>query len=227
MAYSQNFVSLDGTTFTLNIGGVTPATSPKLSSEPIETQEDADTDMFMPVRTQSGYVRMMAEDNTTWRQFIPSSATAMPVTLYQGSTIRWQGYVQTGTYGTTYPAIYNEFELPLICGLSALDSFDVEVTGPADMVTLGQLLYYIFSKLTGLTYTFYFHASSSTENDIRALIAAKDDSRKPLREFGDIRVMQGRYGLYLKTPDGNYRLPKNTKPEELTEEACRKIIEKK
>ena len=184
MAYSQNFISLDGTTYTLNIGGVTPATSPKLSSEPIETQEDADTDMFMPVRTQSGYVRMMAEDNTTWRQFIPSSATAMPVTLYQGSTIRWQGYVQTGTYGTTYPAIYNEFELPLICGLSALDSFDVEVTGPADMVTLGQLLYYIFSKLTGLTYTFYFHASSSTENDIRAWLAYKLSWRNFLTENG-------------------------------------------
>ena len=184
MAYSQNFVSLDGTTFTLNIGGVTPATSPKLSSEPIETQEDADTDMFMPVRTQSGYVRMMAEDNTTWRAFIPSSATAMPVTLYQGSTIRWQGYVQTGTYGTTYPAIYNEFELPLICGLSALDSFDVEVTGPADMVTLGQLLYYIFSKLTGLTYTFYFHASSSTENDIRAWLGYKLSWRNFLTENG-------------------------------------------
>lgn len=184
MAYSQDFVSLDGTTYTLNIGGVTPATSPKLSSEPIETQEDADTDMFMPVRTQSGYVRMMAEDNTTWRAFIPSSATAMPVTLYQGSTIRWQGYVQTGTYGTTYPAIYNEFELPLICGLSALDSFDVEVTGPADMVTLGQLLYYIFSKLTGLTYTFYFHASSSTDNDIRAWLGYKLSWRNFLTENG-------------------------------------------
>lgn len=184
MAYTQNFVALDGTTFTLNIGGVTPATPPKLSSEPIETQEDADTDMFMPVRTQSGYVRMMAEDNTTWRQFIPSSATAMPVTLYQGSTIRWQGYVQTGTYGTTYPAVYNEFELPLICGLSALDSFDVEVTGPADMVTLGQLLYYIFSKLTGLTYTFYFHASSSTDNDIRTWLAYKLSWRNFLTENG-------------------------------------------
>lgn len=184
MAYTQNFVALDGTTYTLNIGGVTPATPPKLSSEPMETQEDADTDMFMPVRTQSGYVRMEAEDNTTWRQFIPSSATAMPVKLYQGSTIRWQGYVQTGTYGTTYPAIYNEFELPLICGLSALDSFDVEVTGPADMVTLGQLLYYIFSKLTGLTYTFYFHASSSTDNDIRAWLAYKLSWRNFLTENG-------------------------------------------
>jgi len=184
MAYQQNFVALDGTTYTLNIGGVTPATSPKLSSEPMETQEDADTDMFMPVRTQSGYVRMVAEDNTTWRQFIPSSAIAMPVKLYQGSTIRWQGYVQTGTYGTTYPAIYNEFELPLICGLSALDSFDVEVTGPADMVTLGQLLYYIFSNLNGLSYTFYFHASSSTDNDIRTWLGYKLSWRNFLTENG-------------------------------------------
>ena len=70
-------------------------------------------------------------------------------------------------------------------------------------------------------------AASLTEDDVRALIAAKDDSRKPIRQFGDIRVMQGRYGLYIKTSDGNYRLPKNTKPEELTEESCRKIIEKK
>jgi len=164
MAYQQSFKSLDGTTYTLNIGGVTPATSPKLSSEPIETQEDADTDMFMPVRTQSGYVRMMAEDNTTWRAFIPSSATAMPVTLYQGSTIRWQGYVQTGTYGTTWPAIYEDFELPIVCGLSVLESFDVDVQGPGDMVTVGQLLAYIFGKLSGLTYKAYFHTGNPDTN---------------------------------------------------------------
>jgi hypothetical protein len=108
----------------------------------------------------------------------------MPVTLKKGMSIVWQGYVQTGTYGTTWPAIYEEFELPLICGLSALDSFEVEVTGPADMVTLGQLLYYIFSKLTGLTYTFYFHASSSTDNDIREWLGYKLSWRNFLTENG-------------------------------------------
>ena len=157
MAYQKTFISLDNETFTLTIGGVTPTSAPPLGADPISTEEDGDADMFMPVRTQSGYIRMQSEDKTTWRQFIPSGATAMPVTLKKGTSIAWQGYVQTGTYGMTYPAIYEEIELPVCCGLSVLESFDMDVTGPADMVTIGQLLYNIFSKLTGLTYKFYFH----------------------------------------------------------------------
>ena len=70
-------------------------------------------------------------------------------------------------------------------------------------------------------------AASLSEEDVRALLAAKANSQKPLRTFGEIQLMQGRYGLYLKTPEGNFRLPKNTKPEELTEEKCREVIAKK
>ena len=66
-----------------------------------------------------------------------------------------------------------------------------------------------------------------TEADVRQLLQEKEDSQKPLREIGNIQVMQGRYGLYLKTPEGNFRLPKNTKPAELTEAMCREVIEKK
>lgn len=160
MAYQQSFISLDNETFTLRIDGVTPSTALPLSDEPISTDEDSDSDMFMPVRTQSGYIRILSTDKTTWRQFIPSSATAMPVTLKKGTAIVWQGYVQTGTYGTTWPAIYEDFELPITCGLSVLESFDVDVQGPGDIVTVGQLLAYLFGKLSGLTYKAYFHCGN-------------------------------------------------------------------
>ena len=160
MAYQQSFISLDGETFTLRIDGVTPSVALPLSDEPISTDEDSDSDMFMPVRTQSGYIRILSTDKTTWRQFIPSSATAMPVTLKKGTAIVWQGYVQTGTYGTTWPAIYEDFELPITCGLSVLESFDVDVNGPGDTVTIGQLLAYLFGKLSGLTYKAYFHCGN-------------------------------------------------------------------
>lgn len=160
MAYQQSFISLDGETFTLRIDGVTPSAALPLSDEPISTDEDSDSDMFMPVRTQSGYIRILSTDKTTWRQFIPSSATAMPVTLKKGTAIVWQGYVQTGTYGTTWPAIYEDFELPIVCGLSVLESFDVDVNGPGDVVTIGQLLAYLFGKLSGLTYKAYFHSGN-------------------------------------------------------------------
>ena len=160
MAYQQSFISLDGETFTLRIDGVTPSVALPLSDEPISTDEDSDSDMFMPVRTQSGYIRILSTDKTTWRQFIPTGATAMPVTLKKGTAIVWQGYVQTGTYGTTWPAIYDDFELPITCGLSVLESFDVDVNGPSDTVTIGQLLAYLFGKLSGLTYKAYFHCGN-------------------------------------------------------------------
>ena len=160
MAYQQSFISLDNETFTLRIDGVTPSAPLPLSDDPISTDEDSDSDMFMPVRTQSGYIRILSTDKTTWRQFIPSSATAMPVTLKKGTAIVWQGYVQTGTYGTTWPAIYEDFELPIVCGLSVLESFDVDVQGPGDVVTVGQLLAYLFGKLSGLTYKAYFHCGN-------------------------------------------------------------------
>ena len=160
MAYQQSFISLDGETFTLRIDGVTPSVALPLSDEPSSTDEDSDSDMFMPVRTQSGYIRILSTDKTTWRQFIPTGATAMPVTLKKGTAIVWQGYVQTGTYGTTWPAIYDDFELPITCGLSVLESFDVDVNGPSDTVTIGQLLAYLFGKLSGLTYKAYFHCGN-------------------------------------------------------------------
>ena len=159
MAYTQNFKSLDGTTYTIQVDGVTlpsGVTTPPLGADPFTTEEDADTDLFMPTRTQSGYLRMQSMDKTTWRMFIPASAVSEPIMLKQGNTILWQGYVQTGTYGMTYPATYEDIEIPLVCGLGVLDSFDVEVNGPSDMVTVGELLYYIFSKLTGLTWNVAF-----------------------------------------------------------------------
>ena len=188
MAYTQNFISLNGTTYTIEVQGVTLPSgvdTPPLGADPFTTDEEADTDMFIPVRTQSGYLRMQSMDKTTWRSFIPSSAVAEPVTLKQGSTILWQGYVQTGTYGMTYPATYEDIDIPLICGLGTLDAFDVEVNGPADMVTIGELLNYIFSKLTGLTYTFYFHASSSTDADIKAWLSYKVSWRNFLSANGN------------------------------------------
>ena len=36
--------------------------------------------------------------------------------------------------------------------------------------------------------------------------------------------MNGRYGAYITFNKQNFRLPKGTKPEELTLEGCRKIV---
>ncbi len=50
----------------------------------------------------------------------------------------------------------------------------------------------------------------------------------PIKEFKDsgISVLNGRYGPYIKHAGKNYKIPKGSVPEKLSEEDCRLIIEK-
>jgi DNA topoisomerase-1 len=54
----------------------------------------------------------------------------------------------------------------------------------------------------------------------------ESDQKKVISDFGDIRVLNGRYGPYLTQDKINYRLPKGTDAEKLTKEDCITIIEK-
>jgi DNA topoisomerase I len=51
------------------------------------------------------------------------------------------------------------------------------------------------------------------------------DSKKVIKDFGDIMLLNGRYGPYLSKDKVNYRLPKGTDAEKLAKEECMKIIE--
>lgn len=53
----------------------------------------------------------------------------------------------------------------------------------------------------------------------------ESDKKKVIKDFGNIKVLNGRFGPYLTRDKNNYRLPKGSKAEELTEEDCIRIIE--
>ncbi|MBW6501563.1 MAG: DNA topoisomerase I, partial [Bacteroidales bacterium] len=52
------------------------------------------------------------------------------------------------------------------------------------------------------------------------------DRKKVIRDFGDIKVLNGRFGPYITRDKQNYRLPKGTDPEKLTKEDTIAIISK-
>ncbi|MFH0841382.1 MAG: type I DNA topoisomerase [Bacteroidota bacterium] len=54
----------------------------------------------------------------------------------------------------------------------------------------------------------------------------ESDQKKIIKDFGDILVLNGRYGPYITRDKLNYRLPKGTDAEKLTKEDCLNIIEK-
>ena len=45
-----------------------------------------------------------------------------------------------------------------------------------------------------------------------------------LATFGDIEVVDGRYGPYLRSGGNNYKIPRGTDPATLTEDACKAIV---
>ncbi|MDR1169271.1 MAG: type I DNA topoisomerase [Prevotellaceae bacterium] len=50
------------------------------------------------------------------------------------------------------------------------------------------------------------------------------DKEKTIKDFGDIKVLNGRFGPYIFFEGNNYKLPKDTDKESLTKEQCEELI---
>ena len=110
--YTISFKSLrTGTDYTVSIGGGTGAAVPLTpGAQPFTTQEDDNEDNFTPVRTQSGYLRIVdngldANGNSfDWHDLIPETDTSRPVTLSHvsgpSSVIDWEGFMQAQDFGS-------------------------------------------------------------------------------------------------------------------------------
>ena len=162
MGYKIPFKSFKDTSYVLEIGSGT-LTALTGGVDTFVTSEDADTDFFKPVRTQSGtfrYVGSGSGDRSVWLAMIPVNALSIPVKLKVGSDVKWQGYIQPEVYHNDYPAngSVQEHEFSVQCPLSVLDTIDINTeVNSHPVVTIGQLLHiHIFSKLTGTTIERYY-----------------------------------------------------------------------
>lgn len=63
-----------------------------------------------------------------------------------------------------------------------------------------------------------------TLDEAQALIEKKAQAQEPIHVFGEIEVLNGRFGPYIKANGNNYKIPKGQDAQALTEEDCREII---
>ena len=138
--YSISFVSLRASTvYTLNIGGGTDTTTIPLhgAAEPFVTDEDDSDDMFTPVRSQTGYFRIV--DNGTdangnsltadwWKDLVPAVDSDRPVVLTVGNTVVWQGFMQAQTFSGELYGNPQEREFPVVCPLGMLAGEEADYT---------------------------------------------------------------------------------------------------
>ena len=132
----------------------------KGGAQPFETSEDISDDWFLPVRTQSGYLRFIddgkdASGNTlnstdTWLYMIPEDAKSRKVVLtdYYGN-VKWQGYLQPQTFSGQIYEDVQEREFPIVCSLSVLGG--IEPTLSDGLITFAGLLVSVLSE-TGINY---------------------------------------------------------------------------
>ena len=143
--YKIPFVSLrSGTTYTVNIyKNDTPGSGYPLKlkggAEPMTTDEDASEDQFTPIRSQSGYFRMVDDGHATnsastpqevnfnWKDLLPSTDSDHPVVLTDGNgNVMWQGFMQSQTFSGALYGNPQEREFPVICPLGVLAGEDID-----------------------------------------------------------------------------------------------------
>ncbi|MDR1592853.1 MAG: type I DNA topoisomerase [Prevotellaceae bacterium] len=66
-----------------------------------------------------------------------------------------------------------------------------------------------------------------TKERVIELIKEKQlkDKEKTIKDFGDIKVLNGRFGPYIFFEGNNYKLPKGTDKDSLTKQQCEELIE--
>lgn len=152
-----------GTDYTVNVyqsGYSGSAVVLKGGAEPFSTQEDDSDDMFTPIRTHSGYLRIVddgfAANGTTafdWLSFLPSTDTDRPVTLTDGQdNVVWQGFLQAQNFGGTLYGNPQVREFPVQCPLAILEGFDINYQN-TEIRNFAYLLNYIISQIPNITFS--------------------------------------------------------------------------
>ena len=112
-----------------------------------------------------------------------------------------------------------QFELPRTVGTydgmtitAAIGRFGPYIKYGSEYVSLGKL----------------YDPVQITEDE--AIVLIEDHKQKEIKKhiasFGDIEVLNGRFGPYIKQGKNNYKIPRSINPETLDEEACKAIITK-
>lgn len=90
------------------------------AEQPFVTEEDNDIDLFMPVRTQSGYIRILTQEGQDVSELMPKSSDQNMVRLLIDGILMWQGWMKAENYSNDWDAAPYEIAYPVQCGVSVL-----------------------------------------------------------------------------------------------------------
>lgn len=163
------FKSFGGTQYAVNIyeqnysGSIVQLTG---AAEPFVTQEDDNDDIYVPIRKQTGYLRIVDTDGTLLESIMPKNNTEKMVRLYAGSYnngtftpnsapagtstqphAKWQGFLCAQAYTQPWDNGARVLEFPVKSCLAALEDVTASVSQLYGVVYVAQAFVYAFSAL--------------------------------------------------------------------------------
>lgn len=149
----------------------------KGGAEPFVTQEDDDEDIFTPVRTQSGYIRIVddgldANGNAfNWKDLVPSTDIDRPVVLTNGNNVvLWHGFMQSQNFSGVLYGNPQEREFPVQCPLTVLSANDISAN-EREMKNFGYVIAQAFSSIPTLTFdNFIFQGGADAREWLLKLV---------------------------------------------------------
>ena len=150
------FRTIDERNAVVNIykeGDFSEVTELEPAYNPFETQEDTDDNMMKPVRTQTGYIRVI--DNGDIDGLMPSDNRKHYVELMMDGVVKWCGYMQADTFSEDWDITPLEVEFPVISGIGVLDSIQMDQNREMDLTSLCSLLLECIDA-TGIDYDYIY-----------------------------------------------------------------------
>lgn len=116
------FKGLDGSSYMINIHDSSYSGSPVTltgGAEPFMYSEDDSDDFFSPIRSQNGYIRVVADDS--WSDGIfPSNKYDRKVEVTKNGELQWRGYIKPEVYSQAWEAKPYEIELAVQSQLACI-----------------------------------------------------------------------------------------------------------
>jgi hypothetical protein len=127
-------------------GGVTEL---EPAANPITTEEDSDDDYLKPIRSQTGYLRVV--DNGDLEGLMPSDNSQHYVELHIDNELEWRGYMQADTFSEDWDVTPLVIEYPLISPIGLLDGVYLDQEKGMGVVMLAELFLECI-EATGVAY---------------------------------------------------------------------------
>lgn len=118
-----------------------------------ETQESTDEELMKPIRTHTGYIRII--DNGDISGLMPSDNRQHYVEFLIEGDLKWCGYMQADTFSEDWDITPLEVEFPVISGIGVLDSIPMDQNREMDLTSLCNLLLECIDA-TGVDYNYIY-----------------------------------------------------------------------